>query len=710
MTKVHTFCRLCEPACALIAEVSESGISELRPDKEHPVHKGFACHKGLSFLDVHYDPDRLDYPLRKAKGKNSDGPDFVRISWDEAFQEIAGKLQAIQERYGPSAIAAYTGNPASYTTATYQKASSIISSMGCRMKFSAGTQDCSAKFAASEGIYGSLMFHPIPDLLHTDYFLSIGSNPMVSHMSFVHVSDPMEKLKDIRRRGGTIRFVNPRIIESSTPETGDVLLIRPDTDFYFLAGVLHEMLFEIGFDRAAVEARSRNIDGLLKFVSAYPPDRVAPVTGIGADTIRQVAKEFTDAPRASIHMSTGVNMGRQGALAYWMLNMISLVTGNLGRQGGNVYSPGFFPMAKFIRKKTDNPYFDSPHGEIRLIGQDLPATLLPDMIVRDEDPIRALIVLAGNPVLSLAGGDRLREAMMQLDLIVVIDIFRTATGEMADYILPATDWLEHEDINSLQAAVGAALEPYVQYTPAVEAPKGERRDDWWILARIAQEMGKPTMLDDPDPNPLEKIEKLLAESGLSINQLKSLPCQTAVLPPINPDDLFEIGIQHPDGLVDCCPVILHRGFERAEALLGELQSESPDQLKLITRRTNYMMNSWLHNVSRFKGSVHQINPLWINPEDAAKLDLYEGDRVEVYNENGAIDADLVFDTTLRRGVVSMSHGWGHRGAKGLRIAQKHHGVNVNQLAPTGPGSYDTLSNQTHMTGLNVSVRRLEIES
>ncbi|MEV5651927.1 molybdopterin-dependent oxidoreductase [Nocardia sp. NPDC052254] len=702
--RISTFCRICEPGCGLLAEVRDGAVLGLRPDRNHPVHKGFACHKGVHYLRVHDDPDRLDRPLKRKNPRSEQRGVFEPIDWDSAVREIAAAIDDVRTRHGRNALAVYQGNPSAFNSAYYSNAAALSRGFGTRMRFSAGTQDTSAKYAASEAIYGASMAHPIPDLLHTDYFLCLGSNPLVSHMTLIHISDPMAKIRAVAARGGTVLFVNPRRIESSTPDTGEVLLIKPDTDFYFLAGILHEIVFRIGYDRAAVARHARNIDELLDFVARYPVERIAAVTGIEPAAIRQVADDFCAAPSAAIYMATGVNQGRQGALAYWMLTMVSLFSGNLGRRGGNIYSRGVADVVQSSKRRRVDPFFQSPVGELRTVGGDLPAALLPEFITDPDEPIRALIVVSGNPLLSVGGEERLRRAFEQLELIVTVDLYRTVTGEIADYVLPATDWLERADVNFLNT-MGVALEPYVQYTPAVVAPAAERRDEWWILSRIQQELGVRTALDDPDPDPFAAVEATLRDAGLSIEQLAATPGGTVVLPEAVPSQVFSIAVQHDDGLIDCCPDLFRRAYRSAEDIFEELSGESPDQLKLITRRTYYMVNSWLHNLAVLKQGVHQSNPLWMHPDDARRRELVEGDLVTVGNRHGSVEAVLCYDDALRPGVVAMTHGWGQRTARGLGVASRHGGVNVNSLAPTGRNGYDVLSNQSQLTGINVEVHR-----
>jgi anaerobic selenocysteine-containing dehydrogenase len=698
---VHTFCRICEPACGLVAKVEDSRVVSLQPDAEHPVHKGFSCHKGVHYLQVHKDPDRLDVPLKRVNPRTEARGVFVPVTWDEALKDIGHRFKSIQERHGKDALAIYNGNPAAFSSAYFSNGGQLLGGFGTTTRFSSGTQDCSAKYAGSEAVFGATMLHPIPDLLHTDYFVCIGSNPLVSHMSMIHISNPMEKLKAIRRRGGTVLFVNPRKIESSNPDTGEVLLIQPDTDFYFLAGLLHEIVFKIGFDRKSIGKHAKNIDGAIDFVRRYPIERVAGVTGIPADEIRRVARDFCAARSASIYMSTGVNMGRQGALAYWMLHLISLFSGNLGKRGGNVYSMAVGCTTANTKAKPGNPYRQTPFGEIRSIASYLPGALMADFLDSPENPPRALLVISGNPLLTVGGEQRLRAVLPKLELIVALDIYRSETVELADYVLPATDWLEHDDVNFL-VTLGVALEPYVQYTPAVVPPKGERRDDWWILARIQQEMGIAGLLDNGNTSPWGRVDALLATANLSIEKLKALPCQTAVLPPAVPEHLFDIAIQHDDKLMDCFPAALQRGFAAAEDQFQQLSATPQGRLKLITRRTNYMINTWMHNIPALKLSVHETNPLWMHPQDASERQLFEGDSVEVLNDSGRVTAVLMFDETLKPGVVAMTHGWGHK-INSMSVATHYGGTNVNVLAPTGIGGFDVLSNQSHLTGIDVDV-------
>ncbi len=693
--RIHTFCRVCEPACGLVATVRDGALQTLEPDRDHPVTRGFACHKGLAAKDVHLDPDRVDRPLERG----ADGA-FHPVGWDQALRTIAGRLRGIIDRAGPDAVSAYIGNPAGFNALAGPAVRGFLRQLGVERTFSSGTQDCANKFAGSEAVFGTSTLHPIPDLEHTDYLLIFGENPAVSHMSFLAIPDPMAVLRAAKARGATIRFVNPRRIESAG-SVGDVIQIRPDTDLYLLAAMLDEIDRTVGFAAAVVAEHGRNVEALRTFVRRYPADRVASTVGIPAEEIRRLAHEFAAAPRAAAHMSTGVNMGRQGTTAYWLLHMLSFVTGNLDRRGGNVVSEGFYRNAKAGRRRFADSFEQGPHGALR--RGNLPGNLMAEIIRDPARPIRALIVVAGNPLLSIDGEEKLRRALAGLELLVVVDLYRNATAELAHFVLPATDMLEREDLNLV--GLGLQHRPWVQWTDRVVLPRGERREEWWIFARLAQEMDLPSVLDhgaeEAQAKVWERIDHMLGTRGHHLADLRREP-HGITFGEHQPGGFYQRHLQTEDRRVDCCPAAFAPALERAELLFGEMAAR-PQGLLLISKRDRHMHNSWYANVERMKPRHHDRTCLHMHPDDADERRLAAGELVRVANEHGTIELPLLLDDTLRPGVVAVPHGGGHRGAPAMRVAHAAPGVNVNRLLPTGPGSFEPLSSQAHMTGIPVSV-------
>ena len=473
--RARTFCRICEPLCPLVATVDDlDGVVKLEPDRDHPVSKGFACHKGLNFIDIHNSPDRVNTPLRRVNAKDELPAQFEPVSWDDAFSDIGKRLRAIRDRHGPDAISTYFGNPVSLNSNAFPLAASLGSQIGSRRNFNAGTQDTANKPAAVEAVFGTLNLFPIPDFANTHYLLCFGSNPKVSHWTYTSLHRPLSVLQDIVGRGGKVRFINPRRIESSNDATGEVTLIKPDSDVYLMAAILHQLEHLGCFDAPYLAALGRNLDGLRAFIAAYSPEHVQHVTGVDPAIVRTIAREYAAAPAAALYMATGVNQGRQGTLAYWLLLMMSFVTGNLGRTGGDYYAKGFYPNARPVAPQPA-VVVDTDTGPLGVVGGALPGFALGSLIAAERDPVRALIVLSGNPLLSMPGEAKLREALPTLEMMVHVDLFRNATGEYADYILPAADWLERGECN--MSANGMQPQPFVQCVDAVVPPQHDRRDD-----------------------------------------------------------------------------------------------------------------------------------------------------------------------------------------------------------------------------------------
>jgi anaerobic selenocysteine-containing dehydrogenase len=507
-------------------------------------------------------------------------------------------------------------------------------------------------------------------------------------------------IKAVVARGGRVVHVNPRRIESEKTRAGETLLIRPDTDVYLLAALIYEIDREGGFDEKIVSQHGKHVTELREFVAQYSASRVAMATGIAAGEIRDLARDFAAASSASVHMSTGVNMGRQGTLAYWLLHMLSFVTGNLDRRGGNILSVGFYESAKAGRRLFSESFIDSEYGRIR--KGSLPGNLLPDFVFQKRDPVRAMITVAGNPVLSIGGEERLRAAMEKLELLVVIDLYRNATAEYADYILPSTDSFERSDINI--TGLGLQHEPWIQFTDKVVEARGERREEWWILGRLAQELGLKSPFDEGGEarHLWGRIDHMLHARGLTLDDVRAQPHGLA-FEGLTAGRFYSDHLQTDDGKVDCCPAAFADALTLCAQQLVELDREGPDRLKMISLRDPYMHNSWYANLGRMKDGVKDRNYLYIHPDDAEKRGVAKGDKVRLSNEWGAVVVELRLDLDLKRGVVALTHGWGNAKTPGMRVAHNTPGVNQNALLPTGIGSYDLLSNQAFMTGVPVEV-------
>lgn len=702
----NTFCRICEPACPIKAEFNDEGkLVGLSPNPDHP-SGGRPCHKGLSFLDVHNSPDRLNWPLKRRNNRCEAKGEFSRVSWDDAFDAIGKMLRALREDYGPDSIAFFSGNPGVFDSRQFINKMGLVMGSGSRMVFHSGTQDMTNKTRGCYDFYGTSSL-PIPDLDNTNYLLCLGANPKVSHWALMsQPNDSLDILKKIKARGGKTVFVDPRKSESSMPETGETLQIKPGTDVYFLAAVLNEIAVNDDIDRAHVARYGKHLDELLNFVKQYHAKKVSKITGIEVASIKQIAREFAGADGAAAYMSIGVNQGGQGLLAYWLTEMLNFITGNLGRKGGT-YIPSGILKEKMPFDVSQLPIFTSSVGELQAPppGGALPSVILPDLIESGE--IKALIVFSGNPILSVGGEARMRKAFEKLDLLVSTDIMLNATGELADYVLPATNWLERADINFIGNGMQGGI-PYIHYTDAMEAPLEERKEDWWINDRLAQELGIPCLLDQSDTDGFDTINAMLSASGLSIEKIKELPQQTAILPERPYEDFYETDVLHPDKKVECFPPAFVKAglMERCAEMFVELENEPEGLLKLGSLRTNYMHNTWMSNVERLRKGSLERNPLHMCSEDAQARNLFDGDEVRVFNEHGSITAVLRVSNAMRRGAVAMSHGFADKSNPHLSVASEMRGSNCNELMPSAADTYEPLSNMSRLCAVNVEVCKL----
>ena len=323
-----------------------------------------------------------------------------------------------------------------------------------------------------------------------------------------------------------------------------------------------------------------------------------------------------------------------------------------------------------------------------------------DMILAEENPIRGLVIISGNPLISVGNSNRLREAFEKLEFVMVIDIYPNATAAVADYVLPATGMYERADINL--AGLGLQSQPFIQVTDYIVPPKAERKPEWWILGKIEQSQGFDSIIEDEDPDLFGRIDHMLRHSGLSMDKVRAMDHQTAVLPAPLAGRFYSDCIQTESKRVDCCPPQFEEALSLCESIFIDLEGEPTPQLKMISRRTNYMLNSWFHNLESLKREKHLSNPIYMNPEDARARNMGDGSEVSVFNEFGNVLTTVSLDSGLKPGTVAMTHGWGHENT-GMQIAKKYSGTNANELLPSGPGSYEKLSNQSFMTGIPVEV-------
>jgi len=720
-----TFCRICEAACGLQVTVQNNRVVRIEPDRDHVVSRGFACRKGIRFDTVQHSPDRLLHPLKRTAGR------WARVSWGQALDEIGGKLNGLVELHGPDSVAFCTGSGAPpYNFAGMMMMNALVDGLGTRSVYGAGSQDCNNKFVVFQHMYGSPFRLTYPDLEHASLFIAIGANPLVSQMTFIQAPRVVRQLRAIEARGGRVVFVNPRFTESARA-VGEQVFIRPDTDVFFLLAFLRELIRSDGVDRERVRRHMAGFAQLTQVCEPWPPERAEAVTGVPARTVRDLAAAYRQADGACLYCGTGVNQGSNGTLAFWILEAVNAVSGNLDRRGGTLVGRGLFDMARVLKKAGRLERPDRTRiGNLPSVADTFPGAVLADEILTPgPGQIRALFVLGANPALTFPNpGGRFEEALRSLDLVVSLDLFRNETANHAHYVLPCTTFLERPDLPMvLHWMAGSQPVRYVQYTDRVLNPPPDVRNESWIFTQIALAAGVPLfgvkglsplfrLLQRLEGAPVLGCRAAITPEGIAglalrlargaasrRQQIQRYP-HGQVLAPNRPETFLGRRVLTPDGRVQLAPPLFLEAVPKLEEDFRRELSRR-DRIKLISKRERLSHNSWLHNSRAFVGPDRNTNYLYMNPADAGELGLRTGDTAEVASPCGRVTVPVKVTEDIMPRVVALPHGWGHLPADGLRTARAHPGVNANLLTPDGPCNCERLSGMSHMTGIVVNLRK-----
>jgi anaerobic selenocysteine-containing dehydrogenase len=725
-------CPLCEATCGLTLTIDDGRVTGARGDREDVFSNGFICPKGASFAELDNDPDRLTRPLIRRNGVLTEG------SWDEAYAVIAERLGGVIREHGGTSVGVYLGNPNAHTVAGSLYAPLIIRALSTRQVFSASTLDQMPKHVALGNMFGSPVAFTVPDLDRTDYLVIIGANPLVSNGSLATAADFPGKLRALRKRGGKLTVIDPA--RTRTAELADRHLApRPGTDAALMFAVVH-VLFEEGLVATDLECVN-GVDDVRAQAAGFAPDDVAAHCGVSADEIRALAREIAAAPSAAVYGRIGTSTVEFGTLGSWLVDVINVLTGNLDRPGGAMFP--LSPVAPAPRPPKPGRGFVTGRWHSRVSGypevlSELPAAALAEEIDTPGDgQIKAMITIAGNPVLSAPDGERLDKALDGVGFMLSIDPYLNETTRHADVILPPPPPSQspHFDfaLNNLAVRNNARYSP-----PAL--PLANRPDEQEILSRLALILygigadGDPALVDEqviattlatqtadphspvagravdeltamlaPGPGYERRLDMMLRlgpygdafgadPDGITLAKLKSAP-HGIDLGPLQPR-LLQV-LRTRSGRIELAPEPLIADAARLSDSLGG----GTDGFVLIGRRHLRSNNSWMHNLPALAGGTNRCT-LQIHPDDAAELGLT--DTAAVKGPGGELLAPVEVTPAMRRGVVSLPHGWGHdRGGTRQGVAEGQPGVNVNQL---NDGSHlDPLSGTAVLNGIPVDI-------
>ena len=756
----HRTCNLCEAMCGvtittgLDLDGETEIVAGIKGDHDDPFSRGHVCAKTVGLKSLHEDPDRLRYPLKRV------GNEWQEISWEQAFDEAAERIQAVQKAHGYHAVAFYAGNPTVHNLGATLALSPLMAGLHSRNKFSATSADQLPHMLAALQMFGHQLLLPIPDPDRSDFMLMLGANPAASNGSLMSAGDVMGRIKGIKARGGRVVVLDPRRTE--TASQFEHHFIRPAGDVYFLAAVLHVLFAEKRVRLGALEGKVNGLDRLQAAVQPFPPEAVEAATGMAAGTIRDLARAFSDAPRAVCYGRMGICTQAWGGVSAWLVNAINIVTGNADVEGGAMFT---HPAVDLVALTSASPAlrgsFNRYQSRVRGLPEfngELPvAVMAEEILTPGKNQIRALITHAGNPVLSTPNGRQLDEALGSLDFMLSIDFYLNETTRHAHLILPPTGPLEHGHYDLLFNTI--AVRNVTKYTPALMEPQENTRHDWQILIELAVRLNAKTPMEKAlwkryqqwmEKNGPEGMLDLMLQSGpyghkvfgmdkalhagarTLASLLERLPQTRALarqlrhlmqatpaggkamglslamleanphgldLGPLEPC-LFE-RICTPDGKVALAPHIYLPELERARQALADAVPARKGEMLLIGRRHVRSNNSWLHNSLPLIKGKNRCTAM-IHPADAAKLKIGEGDDLRVTSRVGDIVLPAEYCEDIMPGVISVPHGFGHhRPGIQLSIAEGRPGVSMNDV--TDERMTDPLSGTAVLNGVPVKV-------
>ncbi|MEC7118988.1 MAG: molybdopterin oxidoreductase family protein [Pseudomonadota bacterium] len=703
-------CTLCEAMCGIVIQTEDQQIVSIRGDQADPFSQGYICPKATALQDLHEDPNRIRHPIKRTAAG------WQKISWDEALDTVVTQLKSTQKQYGKDAVAAYLGNPNAHNMGTLLLGQMFLKSLKTKNKFSATSVDQLPHHIVSYQLFGHYLYMPVPDIDHTDFFLIIGGNPLASNGSIMTVPNVKKRLKAIQQRGGKVVVIDPRLTETAEIASQHIF-IKPASDALLLLAMLHVLHAERLLKPNRLHAFTPDLDQLGQFVAAYPPERVAEHTGIDATTIRQLTRQFAAAPTAVCYGRMGASVQAFGTLTQYLIMLLNLLTGRLDHRGGLMFAS---PAADILGQ-SGRGHIGRYHSRVRGLPEfagELPVSALAEeILVAGQGQIRALIVAAGNPVLSTPNGTQLDQALGQLDFMVSVDFYINETNRHAHIILPPVGPLERDHYDLVFHLF--AVRNSAKWSNALFAPQGDARQDWQIYLDLALRMQDKHRLFQPivhkvvrELGPATIVDgllrsgqyggKLKLHKGLSLAKLKQHPhgIDLGALQPQLPQ-----GLWHKDKTIHLALDYFMPDLNRLERhFFGSAQqpaahTEYPFQL--IGRRHLRSNNSWLHNSHRLVKGKSRCTVM-LHPDDAATLGITDQQLVTVRSRVGSIQLPAEITTHLMRGVISIPHGWGHNkiGTQ-WPVAEQHAGVSINDL--TDEQAIDQLSGNAVLNGIPVQL-------
>jgi len=744
----YTTCPLCEATCGLEIVTRGREILSIKGDAQDVFSHGYICPKAYSLKELHEDPDVLREPMVRRVDQ------WHKVSWDEAFAEVERGLAPILEEYGRDALAVYVGNPNVHSLASLLYLPTLLHAARTKNFYSASTVDQMPKQVSSGLMFGTFLSIPVPDVDRTDYLLLLGANPLVSNGSLMTAPDMRGRLRKLRQRGGRLVVIDPYRTRTAQ-EADEHHFIRPGSDAFFLFAIVNTLFAEGLTAPGRLNDYLNGLEEVRALSEEFTPERVAPICGIDADTIRRIANQLAVAPRAAVYGRIGTCTQSFGTLVSWLIDVVNVLTGNLDREGG-----ALFPRPAAGGRNTSGPggrgrgvrvgrWKSRVRGLPEYFGE-LPAACLAEEIeTPGRGQVRAVLTLAGNPVLSTPNSERLQKAFDTLDFMVSVDIYLNETTRHANVILPPPLSLarSHYDLAFYQLSV----RNIARYSPPIFERNPGALAEWQIFLHLTAILAgqganaDPRIIDELTAHTL--VQREVATSGSNIEGRDPGEIMDALKPQTGPERLLDFLLRsgpygdgfdssqglslsevaaHPHGVdlgplqpripevlrtpsgkIDLAPQPIVEDIERLRRALNQTGHESQNgHALLIGRRDLRSNNSWMHNLHVLTKGKERCT-LHIHPDHAARLSLCNGETARVTSRAGIVEIPIELTDAIMPGVVSIPHGWGHRlPGTTMHIASEHPGVNTNIL--TDEGEVDPLSGNAVLNGIPVVVERVMV--
>ena len=714
-----TGCVLCAQNCGLELEVENNRIVKVKADKSNAKSEGYICRKGMNVAYHQHNADRLKYPLKKV------GDNFEQISWDQAIDEIAAKLKGIIGQYGPRSFA-YMGGGGQGCHFEAAFGVRLLRGLGSQYQYSALAQEFAGAFWVCGRTHGRQYLHDGPDVNNTDVLLILGWNGMQSHQI---PQAPRQLQRLSKDKDKVLIVVDPRL--SETAKLADIHLpIRPGTDALLLKAMISLILKEGWENKDYLASRTSGFDQIKSYFENFDARAAVKTCGLDFDQVREVAKLYATR-KSSLRYDLGIFMNRHSGLNSYLIVILQSICGRLCAPGGNVINGHLMPIGSHTDERDPKVWRTVATNSFPVCGS-FPPNVMPEEILSDHpERLRAVFVSQSNPLRSYADTTAYEKAFQRLDLLVTAELAMTETAALSHYVLPSRSGYESWDGTFFPLTYPGI---YFQMRRPIIEPEGEPLELGEIHLRLADKLGLIPPIPDAlyqaavesrtafgkalmeyavtEPRAMKAMPFILGKTlgkALGSVHLAALWGMLQVAPkslyknairagyksgPTLGEEIFQQILDHPEG-VWVGQIDPENNFAEIKTedgrinlhipeLLDELQSIDaareeaalalPQQFPLVLmagRHTSMNANTLMRNPSWNEGK--RACTVAMHPDDAAALNLKDGQQVRVTTEAGSEELELEVTDTAHKGHVAIPHGFG------MVYDGRKFGANVNRL-------------------------------